>query len=58
MSIRVLNGNRTRYRNLLEKELGKGKHILEEDREEVEVKNFHTECEQLCSKTDRFSTEA
>ena len=40
MSIRVLKGNRTRYRNLLEKELGKGKHLLEEDREEVEVKIF------------------
>ena len=38
MSIRVLKGNRTPYRNLLEKELGKGKHILEEDREEEEVK--------------------
>ena len=38
MSIRILKGNRTRYRNLLEKDLGKGKHLLEEDREEMKVK--------------------
>ena len=38
MSIRILKGNRTWYRNLLEKEQGKGKHLLEEDREEMEVK--------------------
>ena len=36
--MRILKGNRTRYRNLLEKELGKGKHLLEEDIEEMEVK--------------------
>ena len=38
MSISFLQGNRTRYRNLLEKELGKGKHLLEDDREEGEIK--------------------
>ena len=38
MSIRILKGNRTRYRNLLENELGKGKHLLGEDRKEMEVK--------------------
>ena len=37
MSISLLKGNRTRYRNLLEKELGKTKHLLEDDRE-VEIK--------------------
>ena len=38
MSISLLKGNRTRYRNLLEKELGKAKHLLEDDREEGEIK--------------------
>ena len=37
MSIRVFKGNRTRYRNLLEKELEKGNYLLEEDRDDIEV---------------------
>ena len=38
MSISFLKGNRTRYRNLLDKELGKGNHLLQEDREQGEIK--------------------
>ena len=35
MSTSFLKGNRTRYRNLLAKELARGKTLLEEDREAV-----------------------
>ena len=38
MSISFLKGNRTRYRNLLYKELGKGSYLLQEDREQGEIK--------------------
>lgn len=38
MSLSFLKGNRTRYRNLLDKELEKAKNILQEDREEGEIK--------------------
>ena len=38
MSLSFLKGNRTRYRNLLDKELGKGKHLLQDDRDEGEIK--------------------
>ena len=38
MSISLLKGNRTRYRYLLEQELGKAKHLLEDDREDGEIK--------------------
>ena len=38
MSISFLKGNRTRYRNLLDKELGKGKHLLEEESEPGDIK--------------------
>ena len=38
MSLTDLKVNRTRYRNLLEKELGKGKHFLEDNIEGGEIK--------------------
>ena len=38
MSISFLKGNRARYRNLRDKELGKGNHLLQEDREQGEIK--------------------
>ena len=38
MFLSFLKGNRTRYRNLLDKELGKGKHLLQDDRDEGEIK--------------------
>ena len=38
MSISLNKGNRTRYRNFLEKELGKTKRLLEDDREDCEIK--------------------
>ena len=40
MSTSFLKGNRTRYRNLLEKELEKGKRLIEEDAEQYESKVF------------------
>ena len=38
MSISLFKGNRTRYRNLLEEALGKAKYLLEDYREEGEIK--------------------
>ena len=35
MSISLLKGNRSRYRNLLDKELVKGKHLLENGEGEI-----------------------
>ena len=35
MSISLLKGNRSRYRNLLDKELVKGKHLLENGEDEI-----------------------
>ena len=40
MSTSFLKGNRTRYRNLLEKEFEKGKRLIEEDAEQYESKVF------------------
>ena len=40
MSTSFSKGNRTRYRNLLEKELEKGKRLIEEDAEQYESKVF------------------
>ena len=41
MSTSFLKGNRTRYRNLLEKELERGKNLIEEAaQEQYEIRNF------------------
>ena len=49
MSISFLHANRTQYRNLLEKELGNGLHLLKEDIKQGEIK-IHFENMNNCIK--------
>ena len=54
MSLSVLMVNRTRYRNLLEKELGKGKHFLEDDIEGGEIKIIKKNLNNCVNKINDF----
>lgn len=45
MSLSYLKSNRTRYKNLLERELALGKNLIEEEKEEIDLKY-------LCTKVD------
>lgn len=40
LALSYLKANRTRYKNLLEKELAIGKKLLEEDKEEIDIKEL------------------
>ena len=54
MSTSFLKGNRTRYRNLLEKELEKGKRLIEEDAEQYESKVFSKNLKNCVNRLNDF----
>ena len=54
MSTSFLKGNRTRYRNLLEKEVEKGKRLIEEDAEQYESKVFSKNLKNCVNRLNDF----
>ena len=53
LALSYLKANRTRYKNLLEKELVTGKFLLEEGKEEIDIKEIQTD-QYMYQEADRF----
>ena len=56
VSFSLLKGNRSRYRNLLDKELVKGKHLLEDG--EGEIKFLNQKVNNCINRLNDWSTKA